>query len=305
LLNMTTKDKKAFVRRVGLPVAANTSHAHAAAQQQPAAQQPPAAHATEVATTAGSPVPGHKPGAILRTMLSANVLQRGRAPAGSTASVTFEGHTYSCRVTKVKCTVNSDITSESLGYLMDSGANGGVTGEEMLSISIVEHSKVDISGVGDNIVIDLALYQGASVITMEGGREIVAIFYQYANLGKGISIHSVAQLESIGMQVNARSKYLGGTKPLVTPEGHVIPLSVRDGLTQMDMQKPTETDMCALEHVFFTSDSPWDLTCIDNEATIVASEDTSDVPAFLENEDLEAIDSLHFEEYVDQCFVHI
>jgi hypothetical protein len=34
---------------------------------------------------------------------------------------------------------------------MDSGANGGVTGEEMLIISIVEHSKVDISGVGDNI----------------------------------------------------------------------------------------------------------------------------------------------------------
>jgi hypothetical protein len=42
-------------------------------------------------------------------------------------------------------------------------------------------------------------------------------------------------LENFGMKINARSKYLGGTQQLVTPEGHVIPFSVRDGLTQMDM----------------------------------------------------------------------
>jgi hypothetical protein len=73
----------------------------------------------------------------------------------------------------------------------------------------------------------------------------------------------------------------------------------------MDMRKPTESDMCALEHVFFTSVSPWDPMCIDNEAAIVASEDASDVTALLEHEDQEAIDSLHFEEYVEQCLVYI
>jgi hypothetical protein len=60
-------------------------------------------------------------------------------------------------VTKVKYSVNSDISSESLGSLMDSGANGGVTGEEMLTCNSVEHSKVDIIRVADNMVLDLTM----------------------------------------------------------------------------------------------------------------------------------------------------
>jgi hypothetical protein len=56
---------------------------------------------------------------------------------------------------------------------MDSGANGGVTGEDILILNIIEHSKGDIFGVSDNMVLDLTLCQGASVITMEGCREIV------------------------------------------------------------------------------------------------------------------------------------
>jgi hypothetical protein len=65
--------------------------------------------------------------------------------------------------------------------------------------------------------------------------------------------------------------------------------------------------MRTLEHVLFTSDSTWDPKCIDNEAAIVASpDDASDIPAILDQEeDQEAIDSLNFEEYVDQCLVPI
>jgi hypothetical protein len=35
---------------------------------------------------------------------------------------------------------------------MDSGANGGVTGDDVFILSICEHSKVDISGVLDTMV---------------------------------------------------------------------------------------------------------------------------------------------------------
>jgi hypothetical protein len=115
----------------------------------------------------------------------------------------------------------------------------------------------------------------------------------------------VAQLENLVLQVDALSKYLDGTQQLVTPEEHGIPFSIQDGLTQMDMRQPTESEMLALEHVFSTSDSPWDPKCIDNEMEIVASEDASNVSAFLEHEEQEAIDSLNVEEYVDQCLVHI
>jgi hypothetical protein len=160
---MITNDKKEFVLRVGLHVAAYTTQVHAAAQQQPAAQ------ATEIAATApaDTPVPGNKSGAILRTLLSANAAQQGRAPAGSTTSATFEGRTCSCQVTKVQYSVDCDITSESLGSLMTSGANGGVTGEDMLILSIIKHSKVDIFAFSDTAVLDLTLCQAATVITME------------------------------------------------------------------------------------------------------------------------------------------
>jgi hypothetical protein len=64
--------------------------------------------------------------------------------------------------------------------------------------------------------------------------------------------------------------------------------------------------MRTLEHVLFTSDSNLDPKCIDNEDAVVASDDDdSDVPAFLDQDNQEAINSLNFEEYVDQCLVHI
>jgi muramoyltetrapeptide carboxypeptidase LdcA involved in peptidoglycan recycling len=56
---------------------------------------------------------------------------------------------------------------------MDSGANGGVTGSDILILSICEHSKVDISGVSDITVLHLALCQGASAITTEIGPKII------------------------------------------------------------------------------------------------------------------------------------
>jgi hypothetical protein len=114
-------------------------------------------------------------------------------------------------------------------------------------------------------------------------------------------------LENFGKKINARSKYLGGKQQLVTPDRHVIPLPVRGELMQMDMCPPTESEMRTLEHVYFTSDSPWDPKCIDIEATIGAShDDASDVPAFLDQEkDQEAIDSLNFEENVNQCLLYI
>ena len=230
---MTNNEKKEFVRRVGLPVAAKATQVNAAAQQQPAGQ------ATEVAASApaGNPGSGNEPGAILRTMLSANAAQQGRASVGSTASVNIDGHVCTRIMTKVQYSINSDLTSESLGSLMDSGTNGGVLGEDMLTLTI-QPSKVDISGVSDTMVLDLTLCKGASVLTTESGRKIVGIFHQYANLGKGRSIHSVAQLEHFGMKIDGRSKSLGGKQQLVTPEGHVIPFSVRDGLTKMDMRPP-------------------------------------------------------------------
>jgi hypothetical protein len=134
---------------VGFPVATPTQ-VHAAAQQQPAQ----VATTTGVAAPAGAPVLGNEPGSILCTMLSANAAHRGQTPAGTTTSVTFEGQIYTRTATKVKYSVNSDINFyTSLGSLMDSGTNGGGIGENMLILSICEHSKVEISSISDTRVL--------------------------------------------------------------------------------------------------------------------------------------------------------
>jgi hypothetical protein len=82
------------------------------------------------------------------------------------------------------------------------------------------------------------------------------------------------------MKIDARSKYLGGTQKLVTPEGHIIPSSIREAFTQIDMRPPTDAEMQTFEHAFFISDSPWDPKCIDNEAMYEEYTDgDSNVPA--------------------------
>jgi hypothetical protein len=120
---------------VGLPVTA-TTHAHAADQQQPVQVET----TSEVAASAGTPIPGNEPGSIICTMLSANAAHRCQTPAGTTNSVTFKGQVCTRRETNIQYSVNVDITSTSHGSLMDSSANGGVTGEDMLILSVYEHS---------------------------------------------------------------------------------------------------------------------------------------------------------------------
>jgi hypothetical protein len=109
---MNTADKKQFVCRMGLPVAAQTQvHAAAQVKTNAAAQQQPAqtATSTEFDAPAGDPVPGNKPGVILCTLLSVNGANRGQPSAGTTSSVIFEGQVYTHTATKVKYSVNSDI----------------------------------------------------------------------------------------------------------------------------------------------------------------------------------------------------
>jgi hypothetical protein len=64
---------------------------------------------------------------------------------------------------------------------------------------------VDITGISDTIILDLTLAQVADVITTQSGKQRIAIFHQYTNLGKGRSIHSIGQLEKFGMKIDAKN----------------------------------------------------------------------------------------------------
>ena len=50
---------------------------------------------------------------------------------------------------------------------------------------------------------------------------VTLIFYQYANYGKGKSIHSLGQLKHYGNEVNEKSRKIkGGKQIIITPEGY-------------------------------------------------------------------------------------
>ena len=137
--------------------------------------------------------------------------------------------------------------------MVDSGANGGLAGDD---VRVLETSfqKADVSGIGDTNITDLHLCTVAGVIQTTQG-PIVGIFHQYAKYGHGKTIHSSNQMASFGMDVNERPKHLkGGRQSIVTPEGFVIPLAIRQGLAYMDMHPPSDHELDSFPHVTFTSD---------------------------------------------------
>jgi hypothetical protein len=147
---------------------------------------------------------------------------------------------------------------------VDGGANGGLAGSDMRRIEMT-FAKADVSGIADNDLKDLGIGTFAAVIETTDG-ETVGLFSQYADYGIGKSIHSSIQMRDFGLDVNdVARKYHGGLQRIVTPEGHVIPLKIRNGLAYMDMRPPTDEELARIPQVMFTADMPWDPSKVDDE----------------------------------------
>ena len=160
------------------------------------------------------------------------------------------------------------------GALVDRGANGGLAGADMRVIETVFGSTVDVTGVGDAAMNDLPLVQAASLIQTKTG-PIIGLFNQYAYTGKGRSIHSSLQMESWGVEVNetSRKARVPGKQRLVTIDGHRIPIHIRNGLPFIDMVYPTDEDLVRYPHVYFTSDTSWDPSILDDENNLDTDSD--------------------------------
>ena len=102
------------------------------------------------------------------------------------------------------------------------------------------------------------------ISTTEG--PVIVIFHQYGAYGNGFTIHSVNQLRSFGLEVNDIPTSCSGDKQCICiPDGHKIPLAVREGLCYMDMRDPTDDELAQLLHVLMISDDPWDPHSLDSE----------------------------------------
>jgi Reverse transcriptase (RNA-dependent DNA polymerase) len=147
--------------------------------------------------------------------------------------------------------------------LIDRGANGGVAGEDVRLISRTSRT-VDIKGIDNHHVNDIGIGTVGGVVQTQHG-PVVAIMHQYALLGKGSSIHSPSQLEWFKNDVNDKSVHVpGGLQRIVTLEGYVIPLIIKEGLARLDIRPHTDHEFDTLPHVHLTSELEWDPSVMDH-----------------------------------------
>ena len=147
--------------------------------------------------------------------------------------------------------------------LIDRGANGGVAGSDVRIISLLPDRSVDIQGIDNHQLQDVKIGTVGAVASTHLG-EIILIMPQYAIYGKGTTIHSPGQIEMYQHQVDDKSVKVGGTQCISTQEGYVIPLTIKNGLAKLPMRPYTDTEWEDLPHIFLTSQSTWDPTCLDH-----------------------------------------
>ena len=152
------------------------------------------------------------------------------------------------------------------GALVDRGANGGMAGADVRAICKTSQ-QVDVTGIDNHQVTDIPIITAGGVVTTQRG-EVILIMNQYAHMPQACTIHSSAQMEAFGIQVDDRARANGGHQRIITPEGYVIPLQVRSGLIYMDMRPYTDAEFDGpnqLPHVILTSDQDWEPSSIDHE----------------------------------------
>jgi hypothetical protein len=143
--------------------------------------------------------------------------------------------------------------------LIDRGANGCVAGDNV-RIIFRTNCTLDIKGIDNYHVNNIGIGTVGGVVQTQHCH-VIAIMHQYALLGKCASIHSPSQLEWYKNDVNDKSVHVpGGLQCITTLEGHIIPLTIKDGLACLDIRLHTDNEFDTLPHIFLTLEMEWD-TC--------------------------------------------
>jgi hypothetical protein len=94
---------------------------------------------------------------------------------------------------------------------------------------------------------------------------IIGSINQYALLNKGSSIHSPCQFEWYKNDVNDKSILVpDGLQCIQTLDSYIIPLSIQDGLTHLNIRPYTDKEFETLPHVILTSELEWDPSVLDH-----------------------------------------
>jgi len=124
---------------------------------------------------------------------------------------------------------------------------------------------VDVRGIDNHQIVDIPIVTAGGVVKTQHEPAIV-ILHQYAYTGQGRTIHSSAQLEWYKNDVNDKSmKVAGGLQCILTNDGYVIPINMRDGLLYVSLHPYTDEEWESLSHIILTSDVDWDASVLDHD----------------------------------------
>ena len=201
----------------------------------------------------------------IRLINAAKSQGTGSVPPGDIRRVMSKSSTRRVNSTRIEYYVSKhEATMAHSMSLIDRGANGGVAGDDVRIIFRTNRT-VDIKGIDNHHVNNIGIGTVGGVVQTQHG-PVIAIMHQYALLGKGASIHSPSQLEWYKNDVNDKSiRVPGGLQRIVTLDGYIIPLTIKDGLTRLDIRPHTDHEFDTLPHVFLTSEIEWDPTVLDHE----------------------------------------
>jgi hypothetical protein len=181
------------------------------------------------------------PGDITRMMPTSNA----RKPP---SMVVIDGHTYSIKMHRITDTTDtngkityqtSSTSSHQHGALIDRGSNGGVAGDDVRVIRIGPHRTVDVQGIANHRIINIRIVTAGALVDTNRG-PIILIMNQYAHGGKGKTIHCSGQMEWFKNTVDDRSKKVGGSQRVTTPDGYIIPISIISGLPYIKQHPYTD-----------------------------------------------------------------
>jgi hypothetical protein len=97
------------------------------------------------------------------------------------------------------------------GALVDRGANGGIAGSDCRVIEVNDQPQrfVNVEGIDGHAMAKRQLVTAGAVTETNQG-PVILIMNQYAHSGKGHSIHSSPQLEWNQVDVDDKSRHIGG-----------------------------------------------------------------------------------------------
>jgi hypothetical protein len=187
------------------------------------------------------------------------------------STVSIDGHTFSIKMHRITDTndTNGKITyqassasSQQRGALIDRGSNRGVAGDDARVICIDPHRTVDVEGINNQQITNIRIVTAGVLVDTNRG-PVILIMNQYAHSGKGKTVYSSGQMEWFKNTVDDRSKKVGGSQRITTPDGYIIPISILSGLPYIKQRPYTDDEYDTHPHVFLTSNSNWNPSVLD------------------------------------------